>query len=39
VDYVSSVVYSDTKMRRLPEEDRKLVIDALQTLSERTDGM
>ena len=36
VDYVSSVVYSDKKMRRWREEDRKLVID---TLSERADGM
>jgi hypothetical protein len=36
VDYVSSVVYSDKKMRRWREEDRKLVIE---TLSERADGM
>ena len=36
VDYVSSVVYSDTKMRRWREEDKKLVIE---TLSERADGM
>jgi hypothetical protein len=36
VDYVSLVVYSDKKMRRWREEDRKLVID---TLSERADGM
>ena len=36
VDYVSSVVNSDKKMRRWREEDRKLVID---TLSERADGM
>jgi hypothetical protein len=36
VDYISSVVYSDTKIRRWREEDRKLVID---TLSERADGM
>jgi hypothetical protein len=36
VDYISSVVYSDTKMRRWREEDRKLVIE---TLSERADGM
>ena len=36
VDYVSSVVYSDKKMRRWREEDKKLVID---TLSERADGM
>jgi hypothetical protein len=36
VDYVTSVVSSDMKMRRWREEDRKLVID---TLSERADGM
>jgi hypothetical protein len=36
VDYVSSVVYSDKKMRRWREEDRKLLIE---TLSERADGM
>jgi hypothetical protein len=36
VDYISSAVYSDTKMRRWREEDRKLVIE---TLSERADGM
>jgi hypothetical protein len=36
VDYVSSVVYSDKKMWRWREEDRKLVIE---TLSERADGM
>jgi hypothetical protein len=36
VNYVSSVVYSDKKMRRWREEDKKLVID---TLSERADGM
>jgi hypothetical protein len=36
VDYVSSVVHSDKKMRRWREEDRKLVIEAL---SERADGM
>ena len=36
VDYVSSVVYSDTKMRRWREEDRLLVIERL---SERADGM
>ena len=34
--YVSSVVYSDTKMRRWREEDKRLVIE---TLSERADGM
>jgi hypothetical protein len=36
VDYVSSVVHSDKKMRRWREEDRNLVVD---TLSERADGM
>jgi hypothetical protein len=36
VDYVSSVVYSDKKMQRWREEDRKIVIE---TLSERADGM
>ncbi len=36
VDYLTSVVSSDTKMRRWREEDRKLVIE---TLSERADGM
>jgi NACHT domain len=36
VDYVNSVVYSDTKMGRWREDDRKLVIE---TLSERADGM
>jgi hypothetical protein len=36
VDYVSSVVYSDKKMRRWREEDRKLVIEML---SEKADGM
>jgi hypothetical protein len=36
VDYVASVVHSDTKMRRWREEDRVLVI---KTLSERADGM
>jgi hypothetical protein len=36
IDYVNSVVYSDTKMGRWREEDRKLVIE---TLSERADGM
>jgi hypothetical protein len=36
VDYVRSVVYSDKKMRRWREEDRKLVIEML---SERADGM
>jgi hypothetical protein len=36
LDYVSSVVHSDKKMRRWREEDRNLVIE---TLSERADGM
>jgi hypothetical protein len=36
VDYVSSVVYSDKRMRRWREEDKRLVIE---TLSERADGM
>jgi hypothetical protein len=36
VDYINSVVYSDTKMGRWREEDRKIVIE---TLSERAEGM
>jgi hypothetical protein len=36
INYVTSVVSSDMKMRRWREEDRKLVIE---TLSERADGM
>src|SRR5712691_11962995 len=36
IKYVSSVVHSDTKMRRWREEDKGLVIE---TLSERADGM
>jgi len=36
IKYVSSVVYSDSKMRRWREEDKGLVIE---TLSERADGM
>jgi hypothetical protein len=36
MDYISSIVNSDKKMRRWREEDRKLVIE---TLSERADGM
>jgi hypothetical protein len=36
IKYVSSVVYSDVKMRRWREEDKRLVIE---TLSERADGM
>ena len=35
-DYVRSVVYSDSNMRRWREEDKELVIE---TLSERADGM
>ena len=36
VDYVNSVVYSDMKMRRWREDDRKLVVE---TISERAAGM
>ncbi|KAH9969702.1 hypothetical protein BC827DRAFT_1262912 [Russula dissimulans] len=36
IEYVSSVVYSDTKIRRWREEDKRFVIE---TLSERADGM
>jgi hypothetical protein len=36
IDYVTSVVHSDPKMRRWRDEDRNLVIE---TLSERADGM
>ena len=36
VDYVTSVVHSDRKIRRWREEDKKLVIEVL---SERADGM
>jgi hypothetical protein len=36
IDYVSSVLYSDAKMRRWRDEDKRLVI---RTLSERADGM
>jgi len=36
IDYVTSVILSDTKMRRWHKEDRNLVIE---TLSERADGM
>jgi len=36
VDYISSVVGSDIKIRRWREEDKRLVIE---TLSERADGM
>jgi hypothetical protein len=35
-DYISSVVYSDKRIRRWREEDKRLVI---KTLSERVDGM
>jgi hypothetical protein len=36
LDYISSVVLSDPKMRRWREDDKRLVIE---TLSERADGM
>ncbi len=36
VDYISSVVYSDTKIRRWREEDKKVVIE---TLTKKADGM
>jgi hypothetical protein len=36
IDYVTSVVQSDTKMSRWRDEDKNLVIE---TLSERADGM
>ncbi|KAI0301677.1 hypothetical protein B0F90DRAFT_1840328, partial [Multifurca ochricompacta] len=36
IQYVSSVVQSDTKMRRWRQEDKNLVVE---TLSERADGM
>ena len=36
IEYVTSVVRSDPKMRRWRDEDKKVVID---TLSERADGM
>ena len=36
IDYVTSVVQSDPKMRRWRDEDKNLVIE---TLSERADGM
>jgi hypothetical protein len=36
IDYVNSVVYSDMKMQRWHEDDRKLVVEIL---SERADGM
>jgi hypothetical protein len=36
IDYVRSVVLSDSRMRRWRDEDKKLVIE---TLSEKADGM
>jgi len=36
IEYITSVVHSDPKMRRWRHEDKKLVIE---TLSERADGM
>ena len=36
IDYVTSVVHSDPKMRRWRDEDKRLVVE---TLSERADGM
>jgi hypothetical protein len=36
VDYIDSVVYSDAKMQRWREEDKRLVV---KTLSEKADGM
>ena len=36
IDYVTSVVQSDLKMRRWRDEDKKFVIE---TLSEKADGM
>ena len=36
MDYVTSIVHSDPKMRRWRDEDKRLVIE---TLSERADGM
>jgi hypothetical protein len=36
IDYVRSVVYSDSRMRRWRDEDKNLVIE---TLSEKADGM
>jgi len=36
IDYVTSAVHSDSKMRRWRDQDKRLVID---TLSERADGM
>jgi len=36
IEYVTSVVHSDPKMRRWRDEDKKMVIDSL---SERADGM
>jgi hypothetical protein len=36
LDYIKSVVYSDTRMRRWRAEDKELVIDEL---SQKADGM
>jgi NACHT domain len=36
VDYINSVVYSDAKMQRWREEDRRLVVEML---TEKADGM
>jgi len=36
VDYVTSVVYSDRKMKRWPEEVKKMVVESLP---EKADGM
>jgi hypothetical protein len=36
INYVTAIVYSDAKMRRWRDEDKRLVID---TLSEKADGM
>ena len=36
ISYVTSIVHSDSKMRRWRDEDKRLVIE---TLSERADGM
>jgi len=36
INYVTSVVHSDAKMRRWRDEDKRLVIE---TLSEKADGM
>jgi hypothetical protein len=36
LDYITSVVHSDRRMRRWRPEDKQMVID---TLSEKADGM